>query len=249
MDRVKLKVRYYRAYPPEQHLGYADEELTLNVPETAFLVVDVYGLGYDQGTETEEQRESKAFQRHKDTVIHHIKPALEAARGRGFHIVYLTNYLSHGAVGRSEFGKEAVRSIGVDVMEKWEEPSDILAFSKVIAPLPDDHLVKKQMFSGFFDTHLDTLLRNLGIRNLVAVGFATDICLGTTLTGAFYRDYVVVMLRDCVGTGEFPDTEEGQLMNTYGIRLLEHIAGYSSTSAEFIQACISQASKAGQGGG
>lgn len=123
------------------------------------------------------------------------------------------------------------------MLESWPEPNDILAFSEVIAPEEGDYLVKKQMYSGFFETHLDSLLRSLGARNLVVVGFDTRICLGTMVTEAMYRNYRVVVLRDCCSTSEYPETEEGQWATFLGIRFIEANAGYTSTSDEFIRAC------------
>ena len=49
MQRLALPVRYYRMYPPEAYLGYAEELLSLPLSETAFMLVDVYGLGYYPG--------------------------------------------------------------------------------------------------------------------------------------------------------------------------------------------------------
>ena len=63
-----------------------------------------------------------------------------------------------------------------------------------LRPRETDFLVKKQHYSGFFDTQLDSLLRGLNVHNIVAVGFESQVCLGTTLTEAMYRNYQVVVL-------------------------------------------------------
>ena len=41
--------RYYRMYPPGEYLGHAEENLELPLGETAFMLIDVYGLGYSPG--------------------------------------------------------------------------------------------------------------------------------------------------------------------------------------------------------
>jgi len=46
MKDLQLSGRYYRMYPPEEYLGHAEEELVLPLDKTAFMLVDVYGLGY-----------------------------------------------------------------------------------------------------------------------------------------------------------------------------------------------------------
>lgn len=239
-DTITLEGRYYRCYPPEQHLGHAEEELILNVPGTAFLVVDIYGLGFDQGTETEEQRRSKAFQRQKDIVINHIKPALRAARCRGLKVIYLTNALTNMALPGSHFLEYWQKTEGCDYLQAWKEPAEDLAFSEIVAPREGEPVIKKQMYSGFFGTDFDQVLRNHKIKNLVAVGFDARICLRMTLVDAFYRDFRVVLLRDCTSTIEYPETQEKQLMTKCAIRYIETYAGYSITSEEFIRACERQ---------
>ena len=48
MPALKLSGRYYRHYPPEAYLGHAMDDLDLDLKDTAFLLVDVYGKGYDE---------------------------------------------------------------------------------------------------------------------------------------------------------------------------------------------------------
>jgi ureidoacrylate peracid hydrolase len=127
--------------------------------------------------------------------------------------------------------------VNVDVLEAWQEPNDILVHSQVIAPQPGDYLIKKQFYSGFFETHLDSLLRSLGVRTLVVVGFDSRICLGTTVTDAMYRSYRVVVLRDCVQTGEYEETRAEGWANFMAIRFIETCVGYTATAQEWIAAC------------
>jgi nicotinamidase-related amidase len=60
--------------------------------------------------------------------------------------------------------------------------------------------VTKHRFSGFWDTELDSILRNMGVRTLFFAGVNADQCVMTTLEDASFLGYDVVMLRDCVGT-------------------------------------------------
>ena len=46
---VRIAGRYYRMYPKHEFLGYAEKDLLLSPGDTAFLLCDVYGLGYDEG--------------------------------------------------------------------------------------------------------------------------------------------------------------------------------------------------------
>ena len=238
---IRLNCRYYRRYPPDQPLGYAEEELTLELENTVFLIVDVYGLGFDQDHEYGDVPEfyKRLVDADRDIVVNHIKPAKVAAKKLGLPAVYLTNYLAPSTTENNEWHNMSIRTCGVDVLEAWPEPTDVLAFSKVIAPEADDYLIKKQHYSGFFETHLESLLKELGARNLVTVGFDSLICLHATVLDALYRNYRVIVLRDCVGTTEHVETEEGGWANWLAIRYIECNIGYTSTAQEFIRACES----------
>jgi ureidoacrylate peracid hydrolase len=122
-------------------------------------------------------------------------------------------------------------------LEAWQEPNDVLAFSKIIAPEAGDYLIKKQFYSGFFETHLDSLLHSLYARNLVVVGFDSRICLGTTVIDAMYRSYRVIVLRDCIATSEYVETQEGNWANFIALRFIENSVGYTATAEEWVNAC------------
>ncbi len=240
---LKLGCRYYRNYPPSRPLGYAEEQLSLGLDDTVFLIVDVYGLGFDEDCNPGNVDEfyAHSVESNREIVVHHIKPAKVAAKKAGLPVVYLTNYLAPSTTENNEWRKMSIRTVGVDVLDAWKEPSDALAFSRIIAPEEGDYLIKKQHYSGFFETHLESMLKELGARNLVTVGFDSRICLGTTVIDALYRNYRVIVLRDCVATGEYAETEKDGWANWMAIRFIECNVGYTATSEGFIRACTSVA--------
>ncbi|MDO8903095.1 cysteine hydrolase family protein [Hydrogenophaga sp.] len=67
-------------------------------------------------------------------------------------------------------------------------------------PGDQDIHVTKHRFSGFWDTELDSILRNIGVRTLFFAGVNADQCVMTTLEDASFLGYDVLMLRDCVAT-------------------------------------------------
>jgi nicotinamidase-related amidase len=67
-------------------------------------------------------------------------------------------------------------------------------------PGEQDIHVTKHRFSGFWDTELDSILRNMGLSTLFFAGVNADQCVMTTLEDASFLGYDVLMLRDCVGT-------------------------------------------------
>ncbi|MEM6827231.1 MAG: isochorismatase family protein, partial [Pseudomonadota bacterium] len=65
-----------------------------------------------------------------------------------------------------------------------------------LKPQPGDICVAKPRYSAFFNTPLDSLLRSRGIRNLVFVGIATNVCVESTLRDGFHLEYFCTMLED-----------------------------------------------------
>jgi nicotinamidase-related amidase len=238
---LRLPGRYFRMYPSEAMLGYAQDELELERSTTALLLVDVYGQQYDDDPPSQDGLppvyRSGPDDPSRAIVRERIVPARSAARRAGLPVIYLTNALRAGLSEGNEWRTMSVRTCGVDVLDVWQEPNDILAFSTVIAPGPGEPLVEKQVYSGFFETHLDSVLRGRGVRNLIVAGGDGLICLGTTCVDAMYRDYRVVGLRDAIITGEWPETREGRWRGFMAIRQLEAIVGYTANTDEFIAAC------------
>lgn len=235
MPDLVLQGRYYQYHTHNS----VTEALELDTAHTALLLVDVYGAGYDDDYVPDPALQG-FYQPNPaigEIIRDKIKPVKDAARIIGLPTVYLTNYLSPGLDEGNEWRNMSIRTCGIDVLEEWKPPTPVLEHSKVIAPDEQDVLVPKQMYSGFFETNLESVLRNRGIRNLVVVGFDSRICLGTTVTDAMYRNFRVVALRDCIRTSEFPETEEGGWANFMAIRHIEGNVGYTTTSDDFLEAC------------
>ena len=65
---------------------------------------------------------------------------------------------------------------------------------------PEDIKVDKYRISGFWDTPLDSILRNHGIRSILFAGVNTDQCVLHTLTDANFLGYGCILVEDCCGT-------------------------------------------------
>lgn len=69
-----------------------------------------------------------------------------------------------------------------------------------LGPSKEDIHVAKYRISGFFDTPLDSILRNLRVDTLLFAGVNADQCVLATLSDAACMGYDVVLLEDAVGT-------------------------------------------------
>ena len=67
-----------------------------------------------------------------------------------------------------------------------------------LAPQPGDITIKKQRYDGFIGTNLDLTLRTLGIKYLLFIGTATNVCVESTIRHAFFLDYFPILVSDAV---------------------------------------------------
>src|SRR5688500_12368969 len=106
--------------------------------------------------------------REKNIIANHIAPALKKTRAVGIPVIYVANSAPRIALSHSAYWEYKVNTQNVDVDKLYSErgvdpneyhsgASDVLLYSKVIAPEPTDYFVRKHVHTGFFDTRLDTL--------------------------------------------------------------------------------------------
>lgn len=69
-----------------------------------------------------------------------------------------------------------------------------------LRPLPGDIQVNKYRMSGFKDTELDSILRNLNVTTLLFAGVNADQCVLCTLQDANFHGYDCLLLEDCCAT-------------------------------------------------
>ena len=65
---------------------------------------------------------------------------------------------------------------------------------------PHDIKVDKYRISGFWDTPLDCILRNLGTKSILFAGVNTDQCVLHSLTDANFLGYGCILVDDCCAT-------------------------------------------------
>ena len=92
---------------------------------------------------------------------------------------------------------EPLPGSGAHVLEK---DSWAAAVVDELKPVAGDVMVDKYRISGFWDTPLDSVLRNLGTRTILFAGVNTDQCVFCTLTDANFLGYGCVMIEDCCAT-------------------------------------------------
>ena len=109
--------------------------------------------------------------------------------------------------------------------------TDIVAELK---PQAEDVVMYKHRFSGFYQTDLDRVLKEGGIKHLVVTGCTTSICVESTIRDAFFRDYRCVLLADCTSEPIANDVPRSNHDAT--LLLMELMFGWVSTSEQFVSA-------------
>jgi nicotinamidase-related amidase len=86
------------------------------------------------------------------------------------------------------------------------EPSEGLCvapcFPAELTPAPGEILLLKPSYGAFYDTPLDTLLRNMGCDTVIITGTMTNLCCSTTARQAYERGYFVVFGEDVTATND-----------------------------------------------
>lgn len=116
---------------------------------------------------------------------------------------------------------------GARVLEKGSWAAAVV---DELAPLPSDIQVDKHRISGFWDTPLDSILRNLGVRTVLFAGVNTDQCVLHSLTDANFLGYGCVLLSDCCATSSPAFCTEATIWN------VKKCFGFVSDSTQLLQA-------------
>lgn len=99
-----------------------------------------------------------------------------------------------------------------------------------LAPPASDVRVDKHRMSGFWDTPLDSILRNLGASTLLFAGVNLDQCVLHTLADANFLGYDTLLVEDCAATTNPDYCRDATILNVH------QIFGFTLLSADLIGA-------------
>jgi ureidoacrylate peracid hydrolase len=171
-------------------------------------------------------------------LVEPCREIIRAAREKGARIIYFRMGYSPdlsdaGAPDSPGFQK----SSGLNFFRKHPELKDKLYFYgswgaeiiEELKPLKGDIVIKKQRYDGFIGTNLDVILRSLGIRYLLFLGIATNVCVESTLRHAFFLDYFPILVSDAVSQKGPTVTQEATLIN------IKSTFGWVTTSEKILK--------------
>lgn len=219
------------------------EAITFDTAKAAVIVVDMQNdFGAKGGMFDRAGIDISGIQK----AVAHTAKVLAAARRAGVKIIYLKmGYKPDLSDLGAPDSVNRVRHMRLHVGEKITTPdgkesrilirdtwnTDIVPELK---PEAGDEVIYKTRFSGFYETDLDARLKKLGAKHLVITGCTTSICVDSTVRDAMFRDYLCVLLADCmsepIGNGLPRSNHEASLLSA------EVSLGWVSDSDRFLKA-------------
>ena len=155
-----------------------DREISLDPSKTAVLVVDMLNDFFEDG--------GVMVLEGGKSLYEPISLLLRAARKTNVPVFWLNQTLYPDD---KLFDKRIVHCIegtwGAQVVES-------------LPVMPEDTVIAKRRYSGFFQTDLDLHLRERKIEYAIVVGVVTNICVRSTVNDAFFLGYEVFVPEDCV---------------------------------------------------
>jgi len=173
---------------------------------------------------------------HARAVIDVIRAALEVARPVGIQVVYLQmGYDAKLATSGGPDSPNWHKELGLRLIRQRPElQGKVLTEGQwdwqvvdELKPHPEDLVVNKTRYSGFYGTPLDSLLRTRSIRTLFFSGIATNVCVESTLRDSFFLDYWPILLQDATMQAGPPMLQEATVTN------VEDYLGWTLTTSEF----------------
>ena len=209
------------------------EPIALAVSQTAVIVIDMQNAYASPGGYLDLAGFDISGAR---AVIDNTRGVLDVARAAGVPVIYFQNgwdgdYVEAGGPGSPNFHK----SNALKTMRARPELQGRLLAKGTwdyelvddLKPQPGDIVLPKSRYSGFFNSQLDSVLRSRGIRNLVFVGIATNVCVESTLRDGFFLEYFGVVLEDATHQAGPEFVQKAAIYN------IETFFGWVSSVADF----------------
>jgi nicotinamidase-related amidase len=156
------------------------------------------------------------------SVVPATEKLLSAFRDARLPVIHVITVWKADGVNMSPFTtSEELMKRGLREGEAGIDPVDELT------PQPNEYVVHKTRYSGFYQTELESLLRSIGAVYVVTVGVATNYCVRSTVHDAAFRDFHPIVVSDC--TTSYTDEEHLQTLKD-----IEAGFGWVKTTGELL---------------
>lgn len=127
-----------------------------------------------------------------------IKEVISFCREKNVPVIYTVFSNTHNFSDRPVSGKympNRFPELGDD--KEWFSEGRIW---DELAPREDEIVIHKPSYGAFYDTPLDTVLKNMGKDTVIICGTLTNCCCGATARQAYERSYYVIFGSDITST-------------------------------------------------
>ncbi|MFC1868166.1 cysteine hydrolase [Thermodesulfobacteriota bacterium] len=217
-------------------LSARPESIKLDLHRTAVIVVDMQNAFVSKGGMFDTFGWNISAAR---AVIDNNRKIIDTAREAGSKIVFLKmsyepDYSNSGGTESPNWHKELGLVMMRDNPEYWGKFVTKGSWDEEICEELEtesgDIIIRKQRYSGFAGTNLDTILKTFNTKYCIYTGVATNVCVESTLRDGYFRDYWPIIVSDAVNNVGPPITQEATLWN------VEALFGWVTTTDELLKA-------------
>lgn len=144
-------------------------------------------------------------------IIPHIRDLIDAFHKHKLPVIYANDSHFDTDFEMGRWGAHAIEGTeGAEVIPK-------------LAPADDAITIGKHVYSSFFETPLDSILRSRKVDTVVLTGLHTHLCVRHTAADAFFRGYKILIPEDGVDSFTLEDHESGlaYLKEYYGATITD----------------------------
>lgn len=117
---------------------------------------------------------------------------IEFCRKKGMLIIYTTHTYRKN---KSDMSAAKIKNQAIYGVQHVEGTPGIEIHEKIV-PKPEDIVIRKHYFSGFYGTELNVILKSNRIQNVYIIGVTTDVCCLATARDAQFENYHVTMVEN-----------------------------------------------------
>ena len=212
------------------------EPIEIDISKTAVLVVDMQNAFVHRGGYLDLVGFDISA---TEKIIEPCQEIVRAAREKGIKIIYLQMGYSPDLSDSGGLNSPGWhKSRGLALIHQRPELKDKLyiygtwgaSIIEELEPQQGDIVIRKQKYDGFIGTNLDIVLRTYGVKHLLFMGTATNICVESTLRHAFSLQYFPILVSDAVSQMGPSSTQEATIFN------VRSTFGWITTSEKLLNA-------------
>lgn len=142
-------------------------------------------------------------------IVKCVRRLVDFCRKRGIPVIFTAFARTHSYLDRPKTGAFMPNRYRGKVPDDPSYFRDGRIWHE-LSPREDEIVIHKPSYGAFYDTPLESILKNLGRDTVIICGTLTNFCCGTTARQAYERGFKVVVGSDATATDD-PELQEAEL--------------------------------------